>query len=73
MLEHVDIPRLETLSKYWSDHPPLQWMIAAYFGIGEKKSVSQNIEEANEFVPVETIPQAEFDSLLKNLGIHHGE
>jgi hypothetical protein len=69
VLEHVDIPRLETLHKYWADHPPLQWMIASYFGIGDKKTSSQNIEEASEFVPVETVAKAEFDSLLGELGL----
>lgn len=68
MLDHVDIPRLESLNKYWSDHPPVQWMVASYFGIG-KKSNTDNIEEASEFVPVETIAKAEFDLLLGELGI----
>ncbi len=68
MLDHVDIPRFEALHKHWLDHPPLQWMIAAYFNIG-KKSAPQNIEEANEFVPVETLKSEDFDGLLKDLGI----
>jgi hypothetical protein len=45
-------------------------MVAAYFGIGEKKAHAQNIEEASEFVPVGTVPKAEFDSLLNELGIN---
>ena len=68
VLEHVDIPRFEALSGYWVDHPPLQWMVSAYFNLG-KKSPVKNIEEASEFVPVETVPQAEFDALLSGLGI----
>jgi len=36
VLENVDIPRMESLNKYWSDHPPLQWMVAAYFDIKPK-------------------------------------
>lgn len=40
VLEHVDIPRLEALSNYWSDHPPLQWMVAAYFGIKPKNKTN---------------------------------
>lgn len=36
MRDHVDIPRLESLNKYWADHPPVQWMVAAYFGIKPK-------------------------------------
>lgn len=68
MLVHVDIPRLESLNKYWAEHPPLQWMVAAYFGIG-KKAAPVNIEEAGQFIPVETVPKAEFDSMLSELGI----
>jgi hypothetical protein len=66
--DHVDIPRLESLHKYWANHPPLQWMVASYFGIG-KKAPAINIEEASEFVPVESIPKADFENLLSDLGI----
>jgi hypothetical protein len=25
------------LTAYWKDHPPLQWMVQAYLGIGKKE------------------------------------
>lgn len=31
--EHVDLPRLEALTRYWEGHPPTHVMVAAYFGI----------------------------------------
>jgi hypothetical protein len=40
--EYVDecmtLPRLDSLSNYWSDHPPVHKMIAAYLGIKPKSS-----------------------------------
>lgn len=31
--EHVDLVRLAALNAYWSGHPPVHAMVAAYFGI----------------------------------------
>lgn len=47
MLDCVDIPRLESLNKYWADHPPVQWMIAAYLGIEakDKPNSKEDIEQ----------------------------
>jgi hypothetical protein len=34
----VTIPRLLEMETYWSDHPPIHQMLAAFFGIKEKES-----------------------------------
>lgn len=31
--EHVDLPRLQALNKYWAGHPPVHVMVAAYLGV----------------------------------------
>ena len=47
VLENVDIPRLESLKQYWQDHPPVQWMMASYFGIkpANKTNNKEDIEQ----------------------------
>jgi hypothetical protein len=42
-------------------------MVASYFGVTKKST--GNINEAAEFVPVDTLPQAQFDALLQDFGI----
>jgi hypothetical protein len=34
--ENIDLVRLEALNEYWTGHPPVHAMIAAYFGIKPK-------------------------------------
>lgn len=36
VLEHVDLPRLESLNAYWRDYPPLHVMVRDYLGIKPK-------------------------------------
>lgn len=38
--EHVDLPRLEALNRYWAGHPPVHVMVAAYFGIKPEDEAS---------------------------------
>lgn len=68
MDEHITLRRLAALEEYWQSNPPIHQMIAAYFGIG-KKTKAANIAEASEFLPVETMKENEFDSMLADLGI----
>ena len=42
VLEHVDIPRIEALNRYWENHPPVQWMVASYLGIKPKGKSNQD-------------------------------
>lgn len=62
---------LEAMNDYWADHPPVHIMVASYLGIGKKSAVasSEPIESASEFVPVATVPNAEFDALLTGFGL----
>jgi len=44
----MTIPRLNAMTKYWTDNPPVQVMIAAYFGIGKKKDkAAERDDEGN--------------------------
>lgn len=52
--DHIDLPRLTTLSKYWVKHPPIHILMAAYTGY-----------KAPE--PAKVITQAEQDQMLAQL------
>lgn len=62
---------LDAMNAYWADHPPVHIMVAAYLGIGKKSSASSGepLENASEFVPVATVPNAEFDAILAGFGL----
>lgn len=50
--EHVDLPRLAALNDYWSVHPPVHVMVAAYLGIGaETKPKEQDFSELFQNLP----------------------
>lgn len=50
--EHVDLPRLAALNDYWSAHPPVHVLVAAYLGVGEQpKPEQQNYSELFENLP----------------------
>ena len=49
MLENIDLPRLEALTKNWMETPPVHYMLASYFGI--KKSKSED-EQEEDLAPV---------------------
>ena len=36
--ERWTIPMYRAQQRYWSDHPPLQWMVQSYFKIPFKKT-----------------------------------
>jgi hypothetical protein len=33
--QHMTLPRLSILNRYWKKHPPVHCMLAMYFGIGK--------------------------------------
>lgn len=66
--EHVDLPRLKALTDYWQQQPPVHVMVAAYLGCSKKTS-QQPIQNASEFVPVNTVTAPEFDEVLRSFGI----
>jgi hypothetical protein len=38
----LDIPRLQSLNKYWRYHPPAHMMIAQYFGIKKPQPIKND-------------------------------
>jgi hypothetical protein len=51
--EHVDLPRLESMNRYWEQFPPLHVMVAAYFGITPKKQQEPaSVDELLAMFPV---------------------
>lgn len=48
-------------------------MVAAYLGVGKSANTPQNINDAAEFVPVNTVSTAEFDALLASHGLPIGD
>ncbi|WP_157870564.1 hypothetical protein [Azospira oryzae] len=50
-------------------------MVAAFFGIEPTTAAekTQSIEQAAEFIPVETLSEADFDALLRQHGLPTGE
>ena len=46
-MDHLTLPRYLALSRYWSDHPPIHLMVAAYLGI--KPRPKQSETDAAEF------------------------
>ena len=44
-------------------------MVAAYLGIESSSEPAGSVEDAAEFIPVETISKSEFDDLLKKHGL----
>jgi len=47
----MTVPRMEELTRYWNDNPPLHVMVAAYLGIGTAKKDSGNLEELMNMFP----------------------
>lgn len=33
ILDEWDLPRLDAMTRYWNDHPPVHVMVAAYLGV----------------------------------------
>lgn len=50
-------------------------MVAAYLGIepSHKTEVAESIDQAAEFIPVETLSKEAFDDLLKKHGLPTGD
>ena len=34
------------LHDYWQDHPPVQWMVQSYLGIGQRKAAEEMSDDA---------------------------
>jgi len=69
--EDLDLPRLESLRRYWAQLPPIHMMIAAYFGISPQKQAPAVLEDLadQQFIPAQALSESEFDQLLKSKGI----
>lgn len=59
------------LNKYWDEHPPVHLLVAGYMGY--KPTERGSIEDAAEFVPVNTVTETEFDDILKQHGLPTGK
>lgn len=70
--EHVDVPRLLAINKYWDAHPPVHLLVAGYMGY-EPKQNATSLEEAAEYVPVNTVTAEEFEDILKQHGLPTGK
>ena len=69
--DHFDLPRLDALTAYQRQHPPLHIIAASLAGIRSGGS-QQPIESAAEFVPVATCSKTEFDNVLAGFGLPTG-
>ena len=67
--DHVDLPRLAALQRYWARIPPLHITVASYFGAIKQPAASADIAEAAAYVPVNRVSSAEFDALLQQHGL----
>jgi len=70
--EHVDLPRLEALNRYWTQLPPLHLMVAAYLGIKpkEKEPIIKDLHDQS-FIPATPMASSEFEALLKSKGLNY--
>ncbi len=51
--DHMDIPRLLKMNKFWRENPPLRDMVQAYLGIQietEKDAGQQSEQDAESFM-----------------------
>lgn len=68
--DHVDLPRLEALNKYWAQFPPAHVLIAAYLGIKpQQKSFQITNPKEQDAIPAQTMSEADFDAMLKSKGL----
>ena len=47
--ENVDLPRLESLNRYWDQFPPLHVMVASYLGLKPKPKVKPGQSSGQDF------------------------
>lgn len=65
--DNFDLPRLEALTRYQKQHPPLHMVVAAF--AGHKPESANSLDSAAEFVPVATCSKQEFDNVLAGFGL----
>ncbi|MDO5058585.1 MAG: hypothetical protein Q4D82_01425 [Neisseria sp.] len=68
---HIDLPRLQHLNRYWRQHPPLHILAAAYMGFSAPDEAEQAAEQeaALQQMGAETLSQEEFEALLREKGL----
>lgn len=70
--EHLDLPRLDSLNRYWAQHPPVHMLVAQYMGI-KPQPHTQGAQIAHlddqDAVPVQHMSAPEFDALLRQKGL----
>ena len=50
IIDGLDMPRVEAMMKYYSDHPPLHLMVATYLGIEPKEKTPSKVIDKTEFL-----------------------
>lgn len=43
--QHIDLPRLAAMNRYWDKHPPVHIMVAAYLGYGDESVEHGSMDE----------------------------
>ncbi len=60
------------IDRYWSDHPPLHLMVAAYLDIKPQSSAIEasaaELHDLPQEIAANTVSASEFDALLKARG-----
>ena len=64
--DNIDLPRAQSLSKYWQQHPPVHILLAAYVGYTAPTLGNPNEQDA---LPAQTLSEDEFNQLLKEKGL----
>jgi len=67
--ENIDLPRLESMNRYWRKSPPLHLMVQAYLGITPTEDTFPPSIEEQQYVPATKLTKDEFDALLKAKGL----
>lgn len=62
----MDLPRVQSLSAYWQQHPPMHILLAAYVGYQAPEQIAP---EEQDVLPAQTLSEHDFNQLLKEKGI----
>lgn len=71
----MDIPRLQAMSRYWLQHPPMHILLARHVGytppaVQPPDEAQPSIEEINQqCMPATPLSAADFDQLLRDKGL----
>jgi hypothetical protein len=55
--DQLDLPSLNALTRYWTRHPPVHLMVAAYLGIKAEPEKAEPVQQADLSAFLATIPQ----------------